>query len=989
MILLLALPSWAFGPDTDVYVGQEPTRIRRERAEVQAGFLRSAGWRRFAEGEGRGWQARFDEATGTPRHLWGGGVAIDTRSADTVGNDVERFLERHAALLGFEPGDLSLRSASYNERYDTWYVDLDALRDGTPTYRGGFSARVKHGNLVYLRVGTAPRAEVTGAWRVDADAAIAAAIADGPAPAAVHTEQDAVRELLELQSTDGLELRRAFRVRTRTADPPGIWVTFVDAETGEVLHVHNEVRFATGTVTGRHHLRTVDGTPLVTSPMPLVLVETSTDLAVADAAGVFSITDDTTYTTDLHGDYVDVDVDGPDGVIVSPDPDMEWTTDDATQAEIDSYVFLHQVRDFALSFAPDVEMSTQSLVSNVNLPATCNAYWDGNVNFFQAGGGCNNTGQIADVNYHEWGHGFHYWSIEAGDFDGSLSEGAADCISFFMTGDHEIAPYFGTSGWAIRDVAPDRVYPDDFVQNDYYVHENGLIFGGAVWDLWELLKDDYGDTAGTDIALSIFAGLLKGGSDVPGSYYEALVADDDDGNVTNGTPHQCQIMSAFGRHGLGTLEGGTMGFVPSHEPLANVPADEPIAIHLDILESVAECVDGAPRDATLWYRINGRQWKDVGASINGNSIDAEIPAQELGTFVEYWVDGSDTGGNAFRAPYSGEFAPYSVFVGGALEIVCEDFEADDGGFRHALTDGEEQEGADDWMWGPPGGLSGDPASGYSGTSVWGNDLGGGNFNGEYQPSIGNRLRSKKYDTGHYTGVFLQYRRWLNVEDGVFDQAVVTANGEQVWSNHDSGSESAGEHHQDRQWVSHSVDLDGIGDRTPELQIGWELHSDGGLELGGWTLDDFCLYAPATADNRLGIVDFVATSDTGPVGFTWTNPPHEPVERVLVVRSLQGFPTSWEDGEVVVDLTDPVAGEAVEASHANGDGRSGYYAVYASDGDEWLSWTIEGWNAAYVEPHAGLAGQDGDGKGGGCGCNGAPGGAALAPLVGLLLLRRRR
>ena len=35
---------------------------------------------------------------------------------------------------------------------------------------------------------------------------------------------------------------------------------------------------------------------------------------------------------------------------------------------------------------------------DVNIPSTCNAYWDGvGVNFFHAGGGCANTGTIADV----------------------------------------------------------------------------------------------------------------------------------------------------------------------------------------------------------------------------------------------------------------------------------------------------------------------------------------------------------------------------------------------------------------------------------------------------------------------------------------------------------------------------------------------------------------------------------------------------------------
>ena len=53
-------------------------------------------------------------------------------------------------------------------------------------------------------------------------------------------------------------------------------------------------------------------------------------------------------------------------------------------------------------------MTTFKITSTVNINDSCNAYYDGNVNFFQKGGGCNNTGRIADVNYHEWGHGVHY-----------------------------------------------------------------------------------------------------------------------------------------------------------------------------------------------------------------------------------------------------------------------------------------------------------------------------------------------------------------------------------------------------------------------------------------------------------------------------------------------------------------------------------------------------------------------------------------------------
>ena len=88
---------------------------------------------------------------------------------------------------------------------------------------------------------------------------------------------------------------------------------------------------------------------------------------------------------------------------------------------------------------------------------TCNAYFDGTLNFYQAGGGCNNTGRIADVSYHEWGHGFHYYNLVSGEFDGAISEGIGDSVAVLNTGDYVISPYFFTSGGGIRELSSDRV----------------------------------------------------------------------------------------------------------------------------------------------------------------------------------------------------------------------------------------------------------------------------------------------------------------------------------------------------------------------------------------------------------------------------------------------------------------------------------------------------------------------------------------------------
>jgi hypothetical protein len=64
---------------------------------------------------------------------------------------------------------------------------------------------------------------------------------------------------------------------------------------------------------------------------------------------------------------------------------------------------------------------TQQLIDNVNLNQTCNAYWNGtSVNFFKSGGGCRNTGEIAGVFLHEWGHG-----LDSNDGGGSDNPGEA------------------------------------------------------------------------------------------------------------------------------------------------------------------------------------------------------------------------------------------------------------------------------------------------------------------------------------------------------------------------------------------------------------------------------------------------------------------------------------------------------------------------------------------------------------------------------------
>ncbi len=977
---LFASPAWAFAPSDSVHIGKEPQRIYRTDPWSQLHFAQDKDWTRFTAGEGRGWTATFDLRTHQPRRMSGPGIPM---TGPDVTGQFEAFVSRNSEMLGLQQGEWRLASANYSAANDTWYMNVDVTKNGLPIYRGGVTARIKHGNLMFIGAETYRHTPVVGSANLTAIEALKNAVVNGPAATAVHTDQAAKLVLLPMEVAGEVQLRTCWMTTSETHTPRGKWVTFVDAATGEILNVHNEVRFVDGVVEAEHDTRTVDGN-LSVSPLPWVKLEYGDEHIYTELDGSYAIEGDPgDLIATLDGTYVRVrNDDGAEGSLTF-DGDGLMTDEDATLAEIDTYIFLHQMRAWGELEAADVDMVTNDLDAYVNIDDTCNAYWDGNVNFFKAGGGCNNTGRVSDVIFHEWGHGFHYYSIEANNpiFDGSLSEGAADFTAALQTNDSVIGPYFITNGDGIRNIGPNRVYPTDLVGE---VHEDGLIFAGAMWDMWGLLNEDLGEIEGTATATNIFVGLLKGDPTIESSYDEAMIADDDNGDLSDGTPNSCGIIEAFAIHGLGpAASGGSLISLWHNGEDIQLP-DATVPVSATVSNLAPQCGDFVVEEAAVHYRVFGGSWQQTGLDTDDLSVQGAIPAQEPGTFVEYYLTATNSEGDEIQAPQGGTINPFSFYAGDVLEVFCENFDSGDGGFHHDLLAGEETLGADDWQWGVPMGEGGDPAAAYSGNKVWGNDLGDGEYNGEYQGGKTNALYTPVIDTAGYEGSFLSYRRWLTVEDGLYDQATISADGEPVWTNHDSNGGE--ENHVDGQWATHVVPL-GAAAEDGSVEVSWTLASDEGLQLGGWNIDNVCVYAPATPDNRLSIGDFQASDGEDQVTLTWTQPRHDPVESVKVVRTTSDWPTGPDDGTVVYESSSITLGEAVSFVDDGAPG-SAYYAVYAYDGEAWLSYTDPERNA----DQGSLAGSGGgdDDKPTGCGCNsGAAGWGVWTLALAFGAVARRR
>ncbi len=230
----------------------------------------------------------------------------------------------------------------------------------------------------------------------------------------------------------------------------------------------------------------------------------------------------------------------------------------------------------------------------VNINSSCNAFSSGHqVGFFAKSATCNNTGEIRDVMQHELGHTWDRFDGN-GITSGATSEWKGDVLALLIGGDSCVGESFRLSGGpttacsGVRDLdekAPGRLdhVPTPGVcptcatvtrlANDCggEIHCVGEIPGQASWHLLEnlLTGADYISGAGLPGANPGFSAeqarwimerlLVAGGPPMQTfnptaagvSIYDALLlADDEDGNLANGTPNAAYINAALGHHEL-------------------------------------------------------------------------------------------------------------------------------------------------------------------------------------------------------------------------------------------------------------------------------------------------------------------------------------------------------------------------------------------------------------------------------------------------------
>jgi hypothetical protein len=205
-------------------------------------------------------------------------------------------------------------------------------------------------------------------------------------------------------------------------------------------------------------------------------------------------------------------------------------------AEVSAFYWENFIHNFAGSILAPGELA--SLPTKVNINSTCNAFWNGSsINFFRAGGGCPNTA-YSDVVLHETGHGID--AMKGGIIDGGYSEGFGDSMAILGTRQACVGRDFFGAGTCLRPATNVDMWPP----SSFEVHEVGKRYMEFVWQLVQELRKTESDDDSFQIATKLVLGAAAANPlNIPDAVRLSFVVDDDDGDLTNGTPH-CKELAA-------------------------------------------------------------------------------------------------------------------------------------------------------------------------------------------------------------------------------------------------------------------------------------------------------------------------------------------------------------------------------------------------------------------------------------------------------------
>ena len=674
--------------------------------DAQRDVLLSGRMAPFQQRYGGSWELRWDERGDRANVVQGSGIALIpgrgnalspqqfgfAHEADmnlgTVAARAREFIDTVPQLLQADSLELRLdgeRSVQAGGDRPVWFIEFGQYHQGVRVDGAFVYVRVAQGNIVQFGAERVADVAISAQPAIGRDAAFRnawtqlgfgreAKVDEFMQPGELRIYPvlpagDSVGERYTGARGYGYQHVLAWRYVFRIKDASATWQVLVDARNGRVLDARDLTVNVNATVSGGIYPTTNSDTEVVV-PLPFVAVTNGT-AKVTDTLGIYDYSGGTATAT-LDGKYFRMsDTCGAISLANATDGNLAFGSSSGTDcvtpgvggagnthASRSGFYHLSRINEKARTFFPSNTWLQGKVTANMNVNNTCNASWNGStLNFYKSGPSasnpatiCSNTGEIAAVFLHEWGHGMDTNSGGSASENGS-GEAVGDTFAFLETRDSCIGQNFiptqncancvgctgvrdvgdfGVSAPAAKRASPANLANDAGINCDrfacpyttptgqiyrgpmgYEGHCESYIASGANWDLTQALIARFGASGWGKMDRIWYASLTpsksayrvaSGGTcnvnaSVDGCaatnwYTVFLPADDDDGNLANGTPNACRIWDAMDAHGIacGTrpvCSGDAPDFRMSvtNSPLA-VCAPAPAVFNLDTVSDL-------------------------------------------------------------------------------------------------------------------------------------------------------------------------------------------------------------------------------------------------------------------------------------------------------------------------------------------------------------------------------------------------------------------
>lgn len=789
------------------------------------------------------------------------------------------FLAQHARGLGVAAEELRVRPSSHGSpevpvkydrrtgRYAFSLLRYEQHRDGIPVYASDVDVLVRN-TPEHAVVMASSRARSLGAFvprlgakRVDAaqarraaQAAVqrtdftGAALRGSSAELTRFTEAEPVIWAGTESTPETPRLAVVYEADNQgSAAPPERWRFVADAETGDILHKESLIVFedvrgeVSGYATVGPRAAVCAENELTPYPHAEVSIQGGAS-AFTDAAGVFTIPNEGTtpvvVDSAIRGEFfvvtdhaatrnevlsATVTPPGPATFVHNPERTHEYLL-----AQTNGYVQANLVRSWLLDIHPTYPtIATQRefpvWVNRSDGWCPGNAWYDGrSINFCVSGPGYNNT-SFASVNHHEYGH--HIVST-GGSGQGEYGEGMSDVIGMLISDEPGLGLGFfeNQCDTALRTGDNTCQYRTSGCSTcGSGVHACGQLLSGIVWSIRNELRrtnpESYRQILAEIVVNSV---LLHRGTAINAQIAaDFLTIDDDDGNIENGTPHRAEICAGFEAHGLSCpplLTGMQVVSVGDFRPSGDEGGPfTPDRATYTVQNLGPDALSFTVTSAVPWLTVaDAVGTLDVGAtaevSVVVNEAANDLPA---GTHL-----------GALR------FTNTTHHTGDTTRTVTLGIGQPRVQYSWSMDEDPSWTAEGQWQYGVPTGAGGDPAAGYTGTRVYGYNLGG-----RYPNNLPEtHLTTPAIDCSGLSQVSLRFRRWLGIESSSWDHAYVrvSTNGTDwttVWSHSGAAvSESA--------WTEQVYDLSSVADGQPTVYVRWTMgRTDGTITDAGWNLDD--------------------------------------------------------------------------------------------------------------------------------------------------------